>query len=104
MARAPSKRPGRLYLHFKGRRLGEVLDAEGDFPWMHGKFVAGEEAAALREFFDWMTNEDKYEQEPPFDAELLNDEHWSLVSESGRARGISVPAVHADGLIAWRWR
>jgi hypothetical protein len=90
-------------LYFGEERLGEVRDVEGDQPWMGGTFLPDERASQYRSFFQWMVDEDQTE-DPPFAPDLLDEENWFVCDASGKRRGISIPAVHDDGAIAWRWR
>jgi len=52
-----------------------------------------------------MTSENNLEQDPPFDAELLADENWVLMSENGEEIEICIPAIYLDEAeIRWRLR
>jgi hypothetical protein len=42
--------------------------------------------------------------DPPFERAWWTDENWFILNDDGKMRGISLPAVHEDGLISWRWR
>lgn len=93
-----------MKLLYRHTHLGEVSEPETDWPWVYAKFSPSSTAEHFRDFFRWMTNEDNFSTEPPFDAALLNEGDW-FIEEDGKLRGITVPAFHEDdGVIAWRWR
>ena len=102
LAKSPMGVPRRLF--FRETCLGEITQVEGDFPWVYGKLTPTSAAAPLQDFFRWMGDEENVSKEPPFEKALLNEDNWSIVEENGEQRGISMPAIHEDGLIAWRWR
>jgi hypothetical protein len=93
-------------LRWKRRELGEVTDLSVDQPTMCGRFQPGPGLTKrFRELFAFITDEDRMGEEPPFAAELLDDDNWWLVDEQGRRWGISLPGVHQDdNIIGWRWR
>jgi len=70
---------------------------------MSGDFSPRPEAAAYANFFAYMVDEANSAEDPPFDDDLLDPENW-YVDEEGKKRGIEIPAIYNDGLIAWRWR
>lgn len=51
-----------------------------------------------------MTDEDRGQEDPPFGEDYLNPENWFVVEETGRKRGIEIPAVNHDHSIDWRWQ
>jgi hypothetical protein len=91
-------------LFFRDLCLGEITDVEGEFPWMSGTLQPAPAAEPFGAFFRWMTDEEHASQEPPFEADLLDDDNWFIQDEHGSKTGITVPAVYGDGLISWRWR
>jgi hypothetical protein len=93
-----------MRLFYQDEELGTIQEVVGEQPWMSGTFVASPNVDRYRGFFGWMVDEDNGGKEPPFDASLLDENNWFIVEDSGRRRGIGLPAVHPDGLIMWRWR
>lgn len=93
-----------LHLCFGDERLGVVCGVHGNQPWMCGTFLPTKRAGGFRSFFRWMVDEDRRDEEPPFGLDLLDEENWSVRDAAGKRRGISIPAVHQDGTIMWRWR
>src|SRR5262245_56031305 len=96
----------RLKLLWKSRELGSVSDVSGEYPWMHGAFKP---ATLLDEGFQalfiFLMDEERSNEEPPFNEELLDEGNWWLLDTRGNRWGISLPAVHLDeGTISWRWR
>jgi hypothetical protein len=91
-------------LWFRETCLGAITEVTGDFPWMYGKLIPSAEAAPFQDFFQWMVDEDNASKEPPFEEKFLNEDNWFIEDEGGKRVGISMPAVHEDGLVAWRWR
>ncbi len=95
----------RATLYWKDLPLGVIGGFGDDFPWVTGDFEPLAEAEAFRGFFAFLVDEDQSDREPPFDPELLEEQNWRLVGETGEARGIAVPAVYLDeGWLTWRWR
>jgi hypothetical protein len=93
-----------LQLYHNGVQLGGVNALGRDGPWMCGELSLLPGADLYREFFEFMTDETKGDREPPFSSDLLDPQNWFVQDELNQVRGIEVPAVHADGLIQWRWR
>jgi hypothetical protein len=91
-------------LFFRETCLGELTNVEGDFPWMFGKLTPTSAAVPFWNFFRWMVDEENVSKEPPFEEALLDEDNWFIEDESGKKVSISMPAVHEDGLIAWRCR
>jgi hypothetical protein len=92
-------------LEWKQVPLGRVSQIVYEFPWFSATFAPDPQAACFHDFFAFMVDEDAQSQDPPFDAELLDEENWWLVDAQGRRTAISVPAVRVDkGDIAWRKR
>ncbi len=79
----------------------EALSIEG--LWVTGNIILNKDGEKFRLFFDYITNEKRGWEKPPFDADLLADENWTVEEASGR-RGISLPAISLNGTISWRWR
>lgn len=94
----------RFKLYHRSTLLGEITDVSREGVWMNGQFEPGPEAVAYRDFFSYMTDEAKGQQDPPFGEEYLNPDNWHLEEEDGQRREIEVPAVHNDQSIEWRWR
>ncbi|MBI4747672.1 MAG: hypothetical protein HY774_04250 [Acidobacteria bacterium] len=93
-----------MKLYFLEKYLGEVVEEGDDFPWKIGLFSPNSNADSFKDFFAYMVSEDVQETEPPFSAELLDDESWFLVDDSNQRHKISVPAIHPDNSIWWIWR
>ena len=91
----------KLYHH--DRLLGEISGPGVDGRWMVGGIALLPDAEPYLSFFEFMTNEDQGWIDPPFSEDLLDEENW-FVEENGQMQGISVPAIHSDGTIYWRWR
>ena len=74
-------------LCWKGIALGVVEQTEAEFPWLVGKYMPEDLPPMFKPLFEYMTSESSFEQDPPFDAELLSDENWLLMSEDGEEIG-----------------
>lgn len=83
--------------------LGEIGNISQEGSWMYGELVKTPAASQYEDFFAWMTDEEKQSEDPPFSDDYLNPDNWSIEDETGKRRGIEVPAVHDDGSIEWRW-
>lgn len=96
----------KFMLLWKKRELGEVTDLSADQPIMWGKLQPGSGLNnQFRELFAFIVDEEQMGVEPPFAAELLDDDNWWLVDERGHRWGISLPGVYLDdNTIGWRWR
>ncbi len=84
-----------------GTTLCDIVEVAGDFPWMCGNLEYNSLPPSLRELFEFLTDESKSAENPPFAESLLDPSHWHVL-ENSEMRGIEVPAVHADGVIMWR--
>ena len=93
-----------MELYFKGNILGSVIQVDLDFPWVIGNFTPNESEKEMRKVFDLMIDEDLDVSDFPFLEEFLDDENWWMADDGGNKKKISVPAVHKDNLIWWRWR
>lgn len=59
-------------------------------------------AEPFKPMFDFMIDEDRNHEEPPFAEDLL--EGWSIEDEKGQATPIFVPAIDNNyTTIEWRW-
>ncbi len=91
-------------LFFKETCLGEITDVCGESHWMSGTLTPTSDAASFQDFFRWMVDEENVSIDPPFDEVLLDEDNWFIEQEDGEKVGISVPAVHENCEIGWRWR
>lgn len=93
-----------MKLLHNGNEIGEIDDVSQEEFWMYGRIHLNSKGEELRPFFDYMTDERHgLDEPPPFDDCLLDSANWR-VEENGVRKGIEVPAIHPDGIIAWRWR
>lgn len=81
--------------------VGQIREPEVDSPWMYGRLEATDAIVQYRELFAFLTDEASGWKDPPFDPSYL--EGWYIVDEEGRKLPIEPPAVHEDGVVAWRW-
>lgn len=91
-------------LFFRETCLGNIKNVYGESHWMSGSLLPSHDAGSFQDFFRWMVDEANSSIDPPFDEALLNEENWFIELETGDKIGISLPAVHEDGEIGWRWR
>ncbi len=87
--------------------IGTISSVSGEFPWMSGRIILESSIAPeYHEFFEFMVDEDRAHIDPPllFGPKLLTEENWFLQKDDCLPVGISIPAVHSDGAIMWRWR
>jgi hypothetical protein len=93
-------------LCWKDHDLGGVEDLSGDYPAVWATFRPGPGLdEAFRELFSFLVDEERCAEDPPFAADLLDEENWWLVDGRGKRWGITLPAVHLDDhTISWRWR
>jgi hypothetical protein len=94
----------RLKLYHRDTLLGEITNLSQEGVWMSGDLETTPAAATYRDFFAYLTDENKGQEDQPFGEDYLNPENWFVVEDDGRKRGIEVPAVHADQSIDWRWQ
>jgi hypothetical protein len=92
-----------MKLYHGDRFLGDISQVGVEGVWMNGEIKLSPSAADYHPFFEFMTDETRGAEAPPFGEDLLDPENW-YVEENGQKRGIEVPAVHRDGSIEWRWR
>lgn len=94
-----------LILYWKDTPLGKVEPIGTDFPWQSGRFFPEHLAPVFIDLFNFIVQENSFEQDPPFNAELLADDNWLLKAADGKEIGICLPAVYLDeGEIWWRMR
>lgn len=94
-----------MKLYWKNTFIGTITEISGDFPWMSGTFHPLEIDNNMRDFFNFMTDEENGYQEPPFPEDLLDDFNWTIENDKNECKGIYVPAVYlGDSTISWRWR
>jgi hypothetical protein len=87
------------------RLIGTVTDLSEEGVWMNGTLrLASDLPSVYRDFFAFMTNESRGDEDPPFDDDLLDDETWFVADDDGTKRGIDIPAVHDGDFVTWRWR
>jgi hypothetical protein len=92
-------------LYWKNTALGTIEPTGADFPWRSGCFFLEQLAPVFIDLFNFIVDENNFEQDPPFNAELLADENWLLKAADGEEIGICLPAVYLDeGEIWWRMR
>lgn len=94
----------KLKLYHRDTLIGEITNVSQEGVWMNGDLIPTSAAEGYQEFFAFLTDEGKGQQDPPFDEEYLNPQNWIVVDEVGRKRGIEIPAVHEDNSIEWRWQ
>lgn len=92
-------------LFWKDKELGAILGLSADQPEMYGTLDPPKLTQPFRELYEFITDEDNYDKDPPFDAELLNDENWYLLDEQGNRWEVYLPAIYPDDfMVCWRWR
>jgi hypothetical protein len=95
----------RYTLYWKDTPLGIIEPTGTDFPWQLGRFTAEHLEPIFIDLFNLIVDEKGFEQDPPFSAELLADDHWMLKAADGEEIEICLPAVYLDeGEIWWRMR
>ena len=62
--------------------VGHIERVGYDFPHFYGRFVPSEHIEQFRELFTFLMDEDAT-GDPPFAADLLDDENWWIVRPSG---------------------
>ena len=93
-----------MKLFFKDQHVGDVFDATVEGVWVVGRIKLSVNSDLFRDFFSYITDENlNFENDPPFEKDLLDEKYW-IILENGDHKGISLPAVHKDGVIEWRWR
>ena len=89
---------------WRDTEVGHIERVGYDFPHFYGRFVPSEHIEQFRELFTFLMDEDAT-GDPPFAADLLDDENWWIVRPSGDRIGIFIPAIDlADSSIDWRER
>jgi hypothetical protein len=94
----------RLKLYHRSILLGEITHISQEGAWMSGDLEPTPALEDYRVFFNYMTDESKGQEEPPFGDDYLDPNTWIIVDNSGKNRKIEVPAVHSDNSIEWRWQ
>ncbi|MFO0800417.1 MAG: hypothetical protein U0804_23360 [Gemmataceae bacterium] len=93
-----------LTLCHNGLPVGRITGvALVDWPWLSGRFVAGNIPPELRAAIQWLAQQADADEltDPPFDADLL--EKWTVVVPTGAMREIGVPLIDfATGTIEFR--
>lgn len=79
-----------------------MFDRWTDWPWEHGQLVLDDAGMRYRDLFALLVDDhpDALDRVP---ASFLDERNWSVRRTDRTTQGISVPAVHADGGVAWRW-
>ena len=93
-----------MNLLYLGNSVGSITELEYNQPEVSGTFVPNEKAEQFVEMWKFIVNEENYDRDPPFPSEMLNDESWSVETETGTIRPIFLPAVYEDNTIRWNWR
>ena len=89
---------------WRDTEVGHIERVGYDFPRFYGHFVPGENIEQFRELFTFLMDEDA-DGDPPFAADLLNDDNWWIVPPNGDRIGIFIPAIDLTDLsIDWRER
>lgn len=93
-----------MQLLFQDTELGSISDVGMDGPEVWASFAPNHDSARFVEMWKFITDEDTCDLDPPFPADFLDDENWSVLEDGGVKRGIYLPAVYDDGTISWHWR
>jgi len=91
-----------MKLLFKNTCIGTIGEISTDQPWFSGVFEPKNVPSEISELFEYLTDENRSTEEPPFPPELLDSSNWHI-EDTGIKKQIEVPAVHPDGAIMWRW-
>lgn len=96
----------RYELYHADTSLGEISEVETDFPGMIGRLSpTAVYFESYKFFFDQVTSDGyDYSEDLPRNECMFNESLWWLVEPDGKRIGISMPAIHADYVVHWRWR
>jgi hypothetical protein len=81
--------------------LGDIEGISVEGNCTNGTFIPNEADEQLTDFFEYMVDEDKGFEAPPFSEDLLNENNWYIIDKKGKKIGIDIPAVYADGFLTW---
>ncbi len=93
-----------MKLLFCDEVVGTVDNIGQDGPEVWASFQPNDRATPLLNMWQFITNEDNYDTDPPFPEQYLDDRSWCVEDEDGTRRGVFLPAIYSDGAISWRWR
>jgi hypothetical protein len=93
-----------MELYYRDQRLGSVTGVSQDGPEIWASFTPDVAALPFKHMWDFMADEDNWDKDPPVPPEYLNDSNWSVIDDTGKRRGIYLPAVYPDSAISWHWR
>ena len=84
--------------------VGSIHSVNYDFPHYYAKFTADTSNEDYRNLFAFLMDENA-NGDPPFSAELLDEENWWIKMPDGSRVDISLPAIdYDDGTTDWRTR
>lgn len=88
---------------FRGSILiGTITKLDSDWPLMGGQIELTLAAQPYLHIWQFWTNEDNREKEPPFEIPEDIEENWFTEDEHGNRNQVNFPAVHDDGEVWWR--
>jgi hypothetical protein len=91
-----------MKLLHRAKLIGLIKNVGPDEMGLAGNIELLPEAEPFKPFFDFLIDEERNHEEPPFSEELL--EGWSIEDDHGVEREIFAPAVDNNyTTIEWRW-
>lgn len=91
-----------MKLFYRKKLIGLIKNVGPNEMGLTGNIELLPEAEPFIPLFDFMVDEERNHQEPPFSEELL--EGWSIEDDQGVERSIFVPAIDNNHTtIDWRW-
>lgn len=91
-----------MKLLHRSKLIGEIKNVEANDMWFVGDLNLLPAAEPFKPLFDFLIDEERNDQEPPFPEEILDG--WSIEDEEGVDHPIFAPAIDNDyTTIEWRW-
>lgn len=91
-----------MKLLHRSKLIGEISNVEVSDMWFVGEIHLLPAAEPFKPLFDFLIDEERNDQEPPFSEEVL--EGWSIEDADGVTHSIFAPAIDNNyTTIEWRW-
>lgn len=91
-----------MKLFHRGKEIGEIKNVEGSEMCFAADISLSSEAERFKPLFDFLIDEERNHEEPPFSEEIL--EGWSIEDDQGINHPIFAPAIDNNyTTIEWRW-
>ncbi|MDQ0224431.1 hypothetical protein [Metabacillus niabensis] len=93
-----------MKLYFINEYLGDIHNTGVEGMWVYAEITPSKNIDKFNDFFAALVDEENDFEEANFSEEWVDDNNWFVIDDENRKKGICIPAVYPDGVIAWRWR